>query len=1032
MRCLSFLSVLSLVVAMAQASDDISAQDVELFELHVRPVLVDNCIKCHGDAKQEGSLRLTKFEELLRGGESGPAIVPGKPDESLLLEALRYESFEMPPEKPLDSKLIAGIEKWIAAGAPWPKLAVLRPDSSITDEDREWWCIQPISDPQVPEVQDNGWCRNEIDHFIFARLEKEGIHPTERADLRTLTRRAHFALTGLPPSPELLADPPELKTQIDTLLNDPAYGENQAKFWLDLVRYADSDGYNADHVRPDAYHYRDYVVRSFNADKPYDRFIKEQLAGDEIDPGNKDALIGTMYLRHWIYEWNQRDVEGQWAEILSDVTETTADVFLGLSMKCARCHDHKFDPLLQKDYYRLLSFFKPLQPRDEMPLGDLEAHTAYYNQLKEWENATEDIRKRLHEIEHPVLLKHATREGFDKFIEEIRDMIVKMEEERTPYEHQIASMACRQFDLHPDKLSEWLSEEEEAERQELRKQLAEFDHLKPEPLPTLKFLASDVSAEAPPTFIPDRENDGEILPGFPTILDEAPAEILPAPEALQSTGRRTALANWLASPENPLTARVIVNRVWMQHFGRGIVESTNDFGHLGTPPTHPELLDWLASRFIEDGWSLKKLHQRILSSATWQQRSDRLLTEELKKIDPANELLWRMNPRRLSAEEVVDAMLFASGELGKEKRALYRQVRRNHPDPQMGLYDFPDRIRSKGQRHNTTTSNQALMLLNNDWPNARATALQRKLAKLPDDEFIQSAYQRLFFREANEDERAGAQEFLSTYTSLTPEPEPPKLLGKLPNGLLGIDLDPEKKTIVRNHWFPELPNGDFTVEATVLLRSLYPDANVRTLVAHWNNSQKHSGWSLGVTSTKSAYQPKNLILQLVGENEDGQLGYEVVASDLRVELNKPYYVAVSVDLDDTSEKGITFYLKDLSDKNSPVQTAQAAHQAVRNISLKREVEIGSRVGGHLWDGLIHNVRLHNVALTSEQLTAENAENLLFDVRFTDNNKPGTDVSGHNKPSEVIADGTDIKSPREQARVALLHALLNSNEMIYVD
>ncbi|MEZ5940069.1 MAG: DUF1553 domain-containing protein [Planctomycetaceae bacterium] len=1041
--CLAFVAAFTVAPQNVQAeSTELNAQQVELFEIHVRPVLVTHCIKCHGDAKQEGALRLTKLEELLRGGESGPAVVPGKPEESLLLEALRYESFEMPPSGQLDDKLVAGIEAWISAGAPWPNTEVLRPISTLTEADRNWWCIQPVADAPVPAVNDNGWCKNEIDHFIFKRLAEAGLTPSESASPRVLTRRVHFTLTGLPPNPEdhaaLLSQTqsgtaePLTAELIDQLLNDPAYGENQAKYWLDLVRYADSDGYNADHARPDAAQYRDYVVRSFNEDKPYDRFVMEQLAGDEIDPGNRDAVIATMYLRHWIYEWNQRDVEGQWAEILSDVTETTSDVFLGLSFKCARCHDHKFDPLLQKDYYELLSFFAPLQPRAEMPLADLATRTEHYQKQKAWEAATDSIRQRLHEIEHQVLLKHSTREGVAKFVPEIRAMIDKRECDRSPYEQQIASMAGRQFDMHPDKLPEWLDEETEAERQELIKKLAEFDSLKPQPLPTLKFLASDVGPEAPPTYILDDSSGNPVVPGFPDIIDASPATIVPPPEALQSTGRRTALAKWLTDRNNPLTARVIVNRIWAQHFGRGLVDTVNDFGHLGTPPSHPELLDWLTTRFMEDGWSIKELHRRILSSATWQQVSNRPLTDELRKTDPTNILLWRMNPKRLSGEEIVDAMLVSSGELGSQKRALYRTVRRNTPDPQLGLFDFPDRIRSQGQRHQTTSPTQALMLLNNDWSGARAVSMYGRLQSYSDDDFIAKAYRQLYFREGTDLELAAAKEFLSIYESATPEEKRPSVLAEMPNGMLGVNLIPENKTKIQVPYFDELPNGDFTIEATVMLRSLYPDASVRTIAAQWNSNNKEPGWSLGVTSTKSAYKPMNVILQLVGDRGNGMPEYEVIASDLRMELNKPYFVAVSVDLDDTSESGITFYLKDLSTPDAEMQKTHVKHQAQSDIRSKRPVDFGGRAGSHLWDGLIHNVRLHNAALSDEQLSAADSSRLLFDSRFVDDSHPGRDVSPHNHHASLETTGTAVRSPQQRARIALLHALLNSNEMIYVD
>ena len=1029
-----------LAVGLAGDLPPLAAQDFEAFEIHVRPVLLKHCVKCHGEQKAEGGLRLTRRQDLLQGGDSGPALIPGKPDESLLVEAIHYESLEMPPEAPLSAKQIAAIESWIADGAPWPDSTTLRPTAGLTEEDRQWWCIQPITDPVVPPADPDGWCKTEIDRFIYARLAKKGLRPAAEADRATLVRRLHFDVTGLPPSASQLTDTETLDQLTSRLLADSNYGVNQARFWLDLVRYADSDGYNADHARPEAAQYRDYVIRSFNDDKPYDQFVREQLAGDEINPGDRDSLVATMYLRHWIYEWNQRDVEGQWAEILSDITETTSDAFLGLSLKCARCHDHKFDPLLQKDYFELLSFFAPLQPRQEMPLANVQTRTDHFEQQKAWEEATREIRAELHAIERPVLLQNATREGFTKFVPEIRAMIEKPEEERTSYEQQIAVMASRQFDVHPEKLSEWLTEQQQARRQELLKALSTFDELKPEPLPTVKFVASDVGPVAPPTFIPDIENPEPLLPGFPDIIDAKPATIPTLPVALQSTGRRTALAQWITDSQNPLTARVIVNRVWAQHFGRGLVETVSEFGHLGSPPTHPELLDWLATRLIEDGWSLKKLHQRILNSATWQQTSTRELTAELASIDPRNTLYWRREPRRLSAEEIIDTLQAASGELSDKNRAVYRPVRRNKPDPQLGLFDFPGRIRSQGERHLTTTPSQALMLMNNSWTHERARAMERKLTHVDTEALLQTAYERLYFRSPTAAERDAALNFLQHYEAVTPAAEKPRHTGQLNEHHIGINLKPAAKSKVQIPWFAELPEDDFSVQAIVQLRSLYPDASVRTLVANWSGNQSQAGWSLGVTSTKSAYQPKNLILQLVGTGEKGELAYEVVPSNLRLELNKPYFVAVSVDLDDTTKTGITFYLKDLSSSSAPLQVAQVTHKATGGIKNQRPIEIGGRSGNHLWDGLVSRVALFDSTQSTEQIKTQSqttpfawdAENALVDLLFNDEQRLGQDQSGHRRAVTLELNEPKVYSPREQARISLLHALMNSNETLYID
>ncbi|WP_442506686.1 DUF1553 domain-containing protein [Novipirellula sp. SH528] len=1023
----------------------LSREQHDLFEIHVRPTLMRHCISCHGETKQEGGLRLTSLDDLLKGGESGPAIVVGKPNESLLVEALRYESFEMPPEEPLENELIDGLVNWIAAGAPWPADVMLKPLPKITDEDRAWWCYQPITDPKPPATERDEWCRGDLDRFILARLENEKLDPSFQADPQTLVRRIHFAITGLPPDAAAIrtAGSPnfDYEAMVDQLLQSDAYGENQARFWLDLVRYADSDGYRADHARPHAHHYRDYVIRSFNEDKPYDRFVREQLAGDEIDPGNRDAHVATMYMRHWIYEHNQRDVETQWHEILHDITETTSDVFLAQGLKCARCHDHKFDPLLQKDFFRMKGFFAAFQPAEDHPVADAETRRIYQEQYAKWEAATAEIRARLREIEYPVAIKHATREKADKFIPEIQEMIHKLPHERTPYEHQIASLAERQFDLLYDKLSEWLSEEQEAERQQLHKKLAEFDSIKPAPLPTIDFVGSDVGPVAPVTYITDDKDKTPIAPGFITLLDESDAEITPPPASLRSTGRRTALAEWIASPENPLTARVIVNRIWQQHFGVGLVETSSDFGQLGVPPTHPQLLDWLASRFIEEGWSLKKLHRRILMSATYRQTSQRPLDEALAVADPNNQLLWRMNPRRLSGEEITDAVLTASGELKSKKRAIYKTVRRNSLDPLLAAFDAPDRIRSVGKRHRTTTSPQALLLSNGTWSHDRAAAIAKRFAQSGDEEMlIANAYQTLLSRHTSLDEVQMALEFLEHYAAATPEEKGPKIetLVSMPTTSgTAVDLKPGGPIRMSLATSKELPDGDFTVEATVLLRSLYKDANVRTIVGHWNGSPKRAGWSLGVTSAKSSYKPRNLILQLVGKTAAGdELHYEVVASNLRPELNKPYYVAASIKLGDTSEKGITFYMRDLSDKDAKLQVAHAKHTVTQEIRPDNDLTIGDRFGQHQWDGLIDNIRIEAKARDLTKIAqADSVEGLpryVIDWQFENKDSIGFDSSGNKHHAWASIKNSTVAPPSQRARVALVHALLNSNEFIYVD
>ena len=613
--------------------------------------------------------------------------------------------------------------------------------AEFSQADRDWWAFQPVRQAAVP-ADGGGWALNGIDRFIARKLAANDLTVAAAADRRTLVRRVCLDLTGLPPTLEQIAkflgddSPGAYEKLVDRLLESPRYGEAQASLWLDLVRYADSDGYNADHYRPEAWQYRDYVIRSFNTDKPYDLFVREQLAGDEIDPGNRDALIATMFLRHWIYEYNQRDVETQWHEILADITNVTADALLGMGLQCARCHDHKFDPITQRDYFRMQAFFTPLLPRDSMPVGTVAQREKFLKKHNAWAAATDEVRGQLHAIEQPVLLKHATGEGFNKFITKIKTMIRKRPGQRTAYEQQIATMSERQFGLEPEKLPERIEGGAKAKWEQLRAELAAFDPEEPKPLPQVKFVVSDAGPLAPATRMP--KSGALVEPGFLSILDPGLANITPPPAALQSTGRRTALANWITRPDNPLTSRVLVNRLWQRHFGRGLAANASDFGKLGEPPTHPELLDWLAARFVANGWSVKKMHRLMVTSATYRQAS---VNAQSERTDPTNTWFARAPISRLSAEQVRDGLLAVSGELDLQTggegvvaaesnhRSVYRKVMRNNPDDVMHTFDLPDHISHTPQRNVTTTATQSLLLLNSEWTRKRAAALAERLAK---------------------------------------------------------------------------------------------------------------------------------------------------------------------------------------------------------------------------------------------------------------------------------------------------------------
>ncbi|NLX96753.1 MAG: DUF1553 domain-containing protein [Rhodopirellula sp.] len=780
--------VLTFIVVRPAHSEEqpppMSAQ-ARFFEAKIRPLLAQRCFDCHGRETQESGLRLDSLAAMLEGGDSGPAIVRGSSKESLLVEAINYASLQMPPDEKLNDDQIAALTAWIETGASWPEAggdpqAKVRRSEKFTAEDRAWWAFQPVDDPPLPAVDDGGWCRTDLDRFIFRRLQENGITPAPEAEARALLRRVYFDLTGLPPAPEevdrYLADPSANRYErlVDRLLESPRYGERWARHWLDLVRYAESDGWRQDAFRPNAHAYRDYVVTAFNADKPYDRFVTEQLAGDEVAPGDADAITATGYLRHGTYEYNQRDVATQWTSIVDEITDNVGDVFLGMAVTCAKCHDHKFDPILQEDYYRLRAFFTPLLWREEQPVATVDERARHAKQLAAWEAKTAEPRAELAQIEWPVLLKHAGGQGFSKFPPEIRAMVLKQPEDRLPLEQQLAHLALRQLELKPDKLPEQLDEEEKRKWQRLREQLAEFDSEKPKPLPTRPFAVSDVGPEAPPNRIPGDRRQREIAPGRLSLLEPEPARIEPPNAALKSTGRRSALASWITDPENPLSTRVIVNRIWQYHFGRGLVSTSNDFGRLGERPSHPELLDWLTRRFLEQGWRLKPLHRLILTSAVYRQ-SALHIAPAAQAADPDNRLLWRMTSRRLDAEPIRDAMLAVSGEIdytmggasvetSAPRRSIYTRLRRNQPDPLLGILDAPDGMTGVAVRDVTTTPLQALELINGEWTLKRARALAARLEreKSTAAERVERAYQLAYARLATPQQRTAALALLDS------------------------------------------------------------------------------------------------------------------------------------------------------------------------------------------------------------------------------------------------------------------------------
>ncbi len=778
-QSIALAGILAGVCALADDAPDARAE--RFFESEVRPLFAAKCQKCHGPRQQKGGLRLDSRSAVLKGGKTGPAVVPGNVEESLLIEAVNYESLEMPPDGPLASREVAFLAEWVKQGAPWPErkgAAGTVAPGKISDEDRAYWAFQPLGKPSVPDVDDGGWSRNPIDRFIVARLAREGLRPAPEADRRALIRRAAYDLTGLPPAWDDVEafrvdrSPRAYETMLDGLLASPRYGERWGRHWLDLARYAESDGHGADRYRPEAWRYRDYVIRAFNDDKPYDRFILEQLAGDEVAPGDFEALTATGFLRHWIYENNQREIREVREIILTDVTDVTADVFLGLGFGCARCHDHKFDPILQEDYYRLQAFFAPMVPRDDIITTSTAEQEQFAVRLQRWKAATAELRQEIETLEKPVRQFLQDRE-IRLLPQDLKAIYRKPVADRSPLDRQLAALIDRlregagrgldgQFKLLPEKEARWKA---------LRDQLAEYDDRKPAPLPA-PLVVTDVGPIAPPTVLPGR--DKVLEPGFPSVLtSESSSPRIESPESAPgSTGRRTALARWIASPENPLTARVIVNRVWQQHFGVGLVATASDFGRLGERPSHPELLDWLAARLIADGWRLKPLHRLIVTSATYRQSALHPGSEAARRNDPNDRWLWRMGLRRLDADQIRDTVLAVSGELDASqggpsvdatapRRTVYTKLVRYSPEPLLQAFDAPDGFVSTPQRDTTTTATQALQLLNGPWALGRAERLARRLVtERNDPALVEQAYHLVLGRPPDAVETRAAVRFL--------------------------------------------------------------------------------------------------------------------------------------------------------------------------------------------------------------------------------------------------------------------------------
>ena len=758
------------------AAEATSGGNEKLFEGQIRPLLLEKCVKCHGDAKSESGLRLDSRAALMQGGDSGPAIVPGDPAKSLLVIAMKHDGgIEMPPGTFLPGDQIAVVEKWIEAGAPWPEEGgpsgpKKTRSGEPTDEERRHWSFQPITDPPVPQVATAGQAVHPIDAFLALKLAEKGLEPVGPADRRTLVRRATFDLTGLPPAPadvdsfEVDRSPAAFPQLVERLLASPAYGERWGRHWLDVVRYADTAGETGDYPAPLAWKYRNYVIKAFNDDKPYDQFVREQVAGDLLaDPSQPDrfaeSVTGTGYIavsrRFGFDSVNYMHLTYQ------DTIDTVGQSVLGLTLGCARCHDHKYDPITAADYYALYGIFKSTNyafPGDE--------------QTKRPGDMTPLV---------PADQLATFRKPYDEQLAAFDAEIKQAEEAKKPLvEQQKAEQ-----------------QKAEPENEELKKKIKDADAA----IAGLKGKKDALRFNPPfPTTYGVTDGKGENVKiqkrGEPTRPgDEVARRFLtvlggdPVPADEPGSGRRQ-LADWLTRPGNPLTARVIVNRIWQHHFGQGLVVTENDFGIRGSAPTHPELLDWLASRFIEGGWSIKSLHRLIMSSRAYQRSSGQ--SEACAAVDPGNELLWRFSRRRLDAEEIRDSLLVVSGRLDSSpgeghpfpavntwgysqhhpftaiyestKRSVYLMTPRLGRHPFLALFDGADANASTPDRAVTTVPTQALFWMNAPLLHEESQAFARRLLDESDAKArIELAYRTALARRPDDAELVAGRGFVDRY-----------------------------------------------------------------------------------------------------------------------------------------------------------------------------------------------------------------------------------------------------------------------------
>ncbi len=776
----------------------------DTFSQKVLPIFERNCLVCHGAKIQRGRLDLRNQEAILRGGSRGAVVIPGNAEKSLLYQFITHKQepgMPMGMDKLSDAD-IAVIAAWISKLTPQATTAIAESTpiraqgSPITDKDKQFWSFQKLAIVKPPGVKNRAWVRNAIDAFVLKKLEANQLAPAAPAEPRVLLRRVYLDLTGLPPSPEeveaFAKNPTEAAYQkvIEKLLASPHYGERWGRHWLDLARYADSGGYEFDVDRPNAWRYRDYVIKAFNDDKPYDQFIREQLANDQLNPNSVEAIIPTGFCRNGPTVDNADNEETRMDE-LDDMVTTTSSVFLGLTVGCARCHDHKYDPIPQRDYYRMQAVFFPFQKADK-PFAEQTEIDASKIRNKEIDGQIKPFRDKIAAIEKPVR---------EKLLAEKVEFHVRLtesstgfgEKTREQYREETAKRFARDVELQPEEIDALLTAEQLQARKELQSEISKINRSRPKPLPAVMGVT-------------DKKNPGkayllkrgdwrtkgeEVQPGFPAVLAGG--------TDIASDNRRQQLAEWIARAENPLTARVAVNRIWQYHFGKGIVKTPSDFGATGDRPSHPELLDWLANEFIKRGWSWKAMHRLIVTSNTYRQASR--FDKRVAAKDAENRLLWRMNPHRLEAEALRDSILTISNKLNPTmggpgiypridpdvvntgsrprwpldaqdnqetwRRSVYIYVKRSVLLPLIEVFDCPVTTVSQPVRAASTVSPQALALMNNEFVLQQAGFFAERVNREAGAELgaqIARAFQIALNRLPTQKERQWSEAFIKSQT----------------------------------------------------------------------------------------------------------------------------------------------------------------------------------------------------------------------------------------------------------------------------